>query len=67
MEVKTLYKEIIDIADRLEEIRMLLYNSSEHIANFEEEFKNFDDNMFHVQSEVRNLVPEEILEFYYLE
>ena len=63
MKTVDLYKEIIDIADRLEDIRMLLYNSAEHIANFEEDFKNFDDNMFRLQSELRNLVSDE-LEFY---
>lgn len=56
MKTADLYKEIMNIADRLEDIRMLLYNNAEHIANFEEDFKNFDDNMFRLQSELRNLV-----------
>lgn len=63
MKTVDLYKEIEDIADRLEDIRILLYNNAEHIANFEEEFKNFDDNMFRLQSELRNLVSDE-LDFY---
>lgn len=63
MKTVDLYKEIMSMADRLEDIRILLYNNSEHIANFEEEFKNFDDNMFRLQSELRNLVSDE-LEFY---
>lgn len=63
MKTVDLYREIENIADRLEDIRILLYNNAEHIANFEEEFKNFDDNMFRLQSELRNLVSDE-LEFY---
>ena len=63
MKVINLYKEIQNIADRLEDIRILLYNSSEHIAIVEEDFQNFDDNMFRLQSELRNLVSDE-LEFY---
>ena len=29
-------------------------------GNFEEEFQNFDDNMFRLQSELRNLVSDEL-------
>ena len=39
---------------------MLLYNSAEHRGKFEEEFQNFDDNMFRLQSELRNLVSDEL-------
>lgn len=60
METVDLYKEIQSIADRLEDIRMLLYNNAEHRGNFEEEFQNFDDNIFRLQSELRNLVSDEL-------
>lgn len=60
METVDLYKEIQNIADRLEDIRMLLYNNAEHRNNFEEEFQNFDDDMFRLQSELRNLVSDEL-------
>lgn len=29
-------------------------------GNFEEDFQNFDDNMFRLQSELRNLVSDEL-------
>lgn len=60
MKTVDLYKEIQSIADRLEDIRMLLYNNAEHRGNFEEEFQNFDDNMFRLQNELRNLVSDEL-------
>lgn len=60
MKTVDLYKEIYNIADRLEDIRMLLYSSAEHRGNFEEDFQNFDDNMFRLQSELRNLVSDEL-------
>lgn len=60
MKTVDLYKEIQNIADRLEDIRMLLYKSAEHRGNFEEDFQNFDDNMFRLQSELRNLVSDEL-------
>ena len=60
MKTVDLYKEIQNIADRLEDIRMLLCNNAEHRGNFEEEFQNFDDDMFRLQSELRNLVSDEL-------
>lgn len=60
MKTVDLYKEIQNIADRLEDIRMLLYNNTKHRGNFEEEFQNFDDDMFRLQSELRNLVSDEL-------
>lgn len=64
-----LYREIMDIADRLDEIRFELWNNKEHQNNFiiyEEGYKDFDNKMFTLQIKVRNLVSDE-LEFYGIE
>lgn len=61
MEVKQ-YKELEQIANRIEEIRVELYNSLEHRENMidDEELEEVNDQLFLFQSDIRSLV--EVLE-----
>lgn len=50
------YKELKAIADRLEDLRVELFNSPEHKNNVDKElFEEIDDTLFRVQSEIRNI------------
>lgn len=48
------YKELVEIAKRIEEIRIELYNSPEHKKNmfWEEEFEDVNNQLFKIQSEL---------------
>lgn len=61
MKVKQ-YKELEQIANRIEEIRIELYNSLEHQENMidDEELEEVNDQLFLFQSDIRSLV--EVLE-----
>lgn len=52
------YKELAKIAKRIEEIRIELYNSSEHKENmfWEEEFEDVNNQLFKIQSDINSLV-----------
>jgi len=57
MKVKQ-YKELEQIANRIEEIRIELYNSSEHRENMfdNEELEEINDQLFNIQSDIHSLV-----------
>lgn len=55
MNSEELYRELRGIACRIEEIRVLLYNDTAHHSTFQDEdFKSFDDGLFHIQSDLRD-------------
>lgn len=57
MEVKQ-YKELEQIANRIEEIRVELYNSLEHRENMidDEELEEINDQLFILQSDIHSLI-----------
>ena len=54
-ELKQKYQEIENMADRLEELRLELYQNQEHkkVMDDESEFKCMDDELFHLQYQLR--------------
>ena len=57
-ELKQKYQEIKNMADRLEELRIELFQNKEHreqVMDDESEFEYVDDKMFHLQSQLRDL------------
>lgn len=57
-ELKQKYQEIKNMADRLEELRLELYQNQEHkekVMDDESEFEYVDDKMFSLQSQLREL------------
>lgn len=57
-ELKQKYQEIKNMADRLEELRLELYQSQEHkekVMDDESEFKYVDDKLFHLQSQLKDI------------
>ena len=57
-ELKQKYQEIKDMADRLEELRLELYQSQEHkekVMDDESDFEYVDDKLFHLQSQLRDI------------
>lgn len=57
MKVKQ-YKELTQIANRIEEIRIELYNSPEHRENMfdDEGLEEINDELFNIQSDINSLV-----------
>lgn len=57
MKVKQ-YKELEQIANRIEEVRIELYNSSGHRENMidDEELEEINDQLFNIQSDIHSLV-----------
>lgn len=57
-ELKQKYQEIKNMADRLEELRLELYQNKEHkeyVMDDESEFEYVDNKMFSLQSQLRDL------------
>jgi hypothetical protein len=57
-ELKQKYQEIKNMADRLEELRLELYQNKEHrkqVMDDESEFEYVDNKMFFLQSQLRDL------------
>lgn len=57
-ELKQKYQEIKNMADRLEELRLELYQNKEHkeyVMDDESEFEYVDNKMFSLQSQLREL------------
>ena len=57
-ELKQKYQEIKNIADRLEELRLELFQNKEHreyVMDDESEFEYVDNKMFSLQSQLRDL------------
>lgn len=57
-ELKQKYQEIKNMANRLEELRLELYQSQEHkekVMGDESEFKYVDDKLFHLQSQLKDI------------
>lgn len=57
-ELKQKYQEIKNIADRVEELRLELFQNKEHrecVMDDESEFEYVDDKMFSLQSQLRDL------------
>lgn len=57
-ELKQKYQEIKNIADRVEELRLELYQNKEHkeyVMDDESEFEYVDNKMFSLQSQLRDL------------
>lgn len=57
-ELKQKYQEIKNIADRVEELRLELFQNKEHreyVMDDESEFKYVDNKMFSLQSQLRDL------------
>lgn len=57
-----LYEELLEIADRVEEIRVELYTNLKHKDQMidDESFKNVNDQLFRFQSDLRQVVREDI-------
>lgn len=66
MDVKDLYMEIEETADRLEDIRKALYVNKEHREHMNDStaFEEFNDELFKIQSDLRNLVEYELELFF---
>lgn len=57
-ELKQKYQEIKNMADRLEELRLELYQNKEHreyVMDDESEFEYVDNKIFSLQSQLRDL------------
>lgn len=57
-ELKQKYQEIKNMADRLEELRLELYQNKEHrkqVMDDESEFEYVDNKMFFLQAQLRDL------------
>lgn len=53
--MKTKYLEIQSMANKIEELRKELYQNKEHRALQDEGFQFIDDELFHIQSELRDI------------
>ena len=52
----TKYLEMQAMANRIEELRKELYQNKEHRELQDEDFQYIDDKLFHIQSELRDIV-----------